>query len=116
VRPNEIVLRAENTKTAQTRAVPIMSRMRALLDSRRKRPDGPEHAADRFVLGNEAGERITRVRRAWDNTCRRAKISDLNIYDLRREFGRGSWSRAPRASTTSATGSGTPMWRPRVST
>jgi integrase len=27
------------------------------------------------------------VRHAWDNTCRRAKIKDLNIHDLRREFG-----------------------------
>jgi integrase len=27
------------------------------------------------------------VRHAWDNTCRRAKITDLNIRDLRREFG-----------------------------
>ena len=99
VRPDAIVLRAENTKTARTRAVPIMSRMRGVLDSRRKGPDGVDHAADRFVFGNEAGEQVKRVRHAWDNTCRRAKISDLNIHDLRREFGSRCWSPA-RASTT----------------
>ena len=87
VRPDAIVLRAENTKTARTRAVPIMSRMRGVLDSRRKGLDGAPHADDRFVFGNEAGEPIKRVRHAWDNTCRRAKILDLNIHDLRREFG-----------------------------
>ena len=60
-------------KTARTRAVPIMSRMRGVLDSRRKGPDGREHAPDCFVFGSEAGEAIKRVRHAWDNTCRRAK-------------------------------------------
>jgi integrase len=87
VRPDAIVLRAENTKSLRTRAVPIMSRMRGVLDLRKKGPDGVDHASDRFVFGNEAGEQIKRVRHAWDNTCRRAKIEDLNIHDLRREFG-----------------------------
>lgn len=87
VRPDAIVLRAENTKTARTRAVPIMFRMREVLESRRKGPDGQEHAPDHYVFGNEVGERIKRVRHAWDNTCKRAKIEDLNIHDLRREFG-----------------------------
>lgn len=39
------------------------------------------------MFGNEAGEQIKRVRHAWDNTCKRAKIDGLNIHDLRREFG-----------------------------
>ena len=26
------------------------------------------------------------MRHAWDNTCKRAKIADLHIHDLRREF------------------------------
>ena len=43
--------------------------------------------AVRSLLQNECGERIKRVRHAWDNTCKRAKIDDLNIHDLRREFG-----------------------------
>ena len=50
------MLRAENTKTARTRAVPIMSRMRGVLDSRRKGPDGQRDAPDCFVFGNEASE------------------------------------------------------------
>lgn len=44
---------------------------------------GPGH----HVFGNEVGERIGPVRHAWDNTCRRAGTDDLNIRDLRREFG-----------------------------
>jgi integrase len=87
VRGDTIVLRTENTKTARPRAVPIMSRMKAVLDARRNGPDGEPHAADRYPFGNEVGERIKRVRRAWDATCRRAGIEDLNIHDLRREFG-----------------------------
>ena len=87
VRPDAIVLRAENTKTARTRAVPIMFRMREVLESRRKGPDGEDFGPDHFVFGNECGERIKRVRHAWDNTCERARIEDLHIHDLRREFG-----------------------------
>lgn len=87
VRQDAIVLRAENTKTARTRAVPIMFRMREVLESRRKGPDGEDFGPEKFVFGNEVGERIKRVRHAWDNTCKRAKIADLNIHDLRREFG-----------------------------
>ena len=99
VRPDAIVLRAENTKTARTRAVPIMSRMRGVLDSRRKGPDGVDHAADRFVFGNEAGEQIKRVRHAWDNTCRRAKIRTSTSTTCEGSSGLACWSLAA-ASTT----------------
>lgn len=58
-----------------------------MLDSRRKGPDGSPHGPDRYAFGNECGERIKRVRHAWDNTCRRAGIEDLHIHDLRREQG-----------------------------
>ncbi|MBA3231774.1 MAG: site-specific integrase [Acidobacteria bacterium] len=87
VRDDTIVLPAENAKTACTRSVPILSRLRAVLDSRRADPAGQAFGTDRFVFGNEVGERINRVRHAWDNACRRAGIEDLNIHDLRREFG-----------------------------
>ena len=87
--------------------------MREVLDSRRKGPDGQDFGPDHFVFGNECGEPIKRVRHAWNNTRRRAGIKDLNIHDLRREFG----SRlAPRSCTTSATGSATPTWRSRAGT
>lgn len=87
VRADTIVLRTENTKTARARAVPITPRMREVLESRRKDPSGQDFGAEHFVFGNEVGERIKRVRHAWDNTCKRARIKDLNIHDLRREFG-----------------------------
>jgi hypothetical protein len=45
------------TRRRSARAVPIMSRMREVLDSRRKGPDGQDHAPDRFVFGNEPASR-----------------------------------------------------------
>ena len=31
-------------------------------------------------------ERLTNIKTAWRNTCRRAGIADLHFHDLRREF------------------------------
>jgi hypothetical protein len=45
-----------------------------------------EYPAEAFVFGNECGERIKRVSRAWRLTLQRAKIVDLHFHDLRREF------------------------------
>ena len=67
--------------------MPITARLRKVLESRANGPDGRPHAADRHVYGNECGERVKRVRRAWDATCRRAGVEDLHLHDLRREFG-----------------------------
>lgn len=86
VHDDSILIKAEKAKTARARAVPITAKFRAVLDARRKGPDGEEHGPDAYVFGNEAGERIKRVRRAWDNTCFRAGIEDLHLHDLRPEF------------------------------
>ena len=53
---------------------------------RRRAPDGTEHAADRFVFGNEVGEEVTSIRNAWELTCAAAGVRDLHFHDLRREF------------------------------
>jgi integrase len=54
---------------------------------RRKGPDGEDHGPEHYAFGNEVGERIKRVRHAWDNTCERAGIEDLHLHDLRRDQG-----------------------------
>lgn len=70
MRETTIVLTAENTKTACRRALPITPRLRAVRNLLRIGPDAREYAPDRYVFGNECGERIKRIRHAWDNTCR----------------------------------------------
>jgi integrase len=83
-----LLLPAAITKTNEARDVPLTQNLRALLDMRRHAPDGREHAADRFVFGNEVGEPIKywRVNQAWQNTCAAANITGLHFHDLRREL------------------------------
>ena len=50
-------------------------------------PDGSPFGSDAYVFGNEVGEKVNAVKTAWRATCRRAGIEDLQIRDLRREFG-----------------------------
>ena len=38
------------------------------------------------VFGNEVGERVKCVQKAWTKTCKRAGIEGLQLRDLRREF------------------------------
>lgn len=80
-----IDLPADKTKTNDPRIVPLTSRLRAVLDFRRTGPDGTEHGPDAYVFGNEAGERVGRISRAWRAACRRAKIENLHFHDLRHE-------------------------------
>ena len=53
---------------------------------RRTNPVGEVYPPDAYVFGNVDGERVASVRKAWQETCRRAGISDLHFHDLRREF------------------------------
>jgi len=83
-----LLLPAAITKTGEPRDVPLTPNLVALLDMRRHALDGREHAADRFVFGNEVGEPVEyrRVNDAWRETCRAANITGLNFHDLRREL------------------------------
>ncbi len=85
---NALLLPAAITKTNAARDVPLTQHLRALLDMRRHAPDGREHAADRFVFGNEVGEPVKywRVNAAWHDTCVAAGITGLHFHDLRREL------------------------------
>ena len=50
------------------------------------RPEGEAFGSDGYVFGNEVGERVASVRRAWRASCRRAGVEGLHFQDLRREF------------------------------
>jgi integrase len=53
---------------------------------RRTDPTGQPSPPDAYVFGNGVGERLTSIKTAWRNTCRRAGTEDLHFHDLRREF------------------------------
>jgi integrase len=81
-----LLLPGEITKTGEPRDVPITQRLKAVLELRKHAPDGSEHSPEKFVFGNEVGERIRDFREAWVRTCEAAKIDGLHFHDLRREF------------------------------
>ena len=59
------VLPAAKTKTNITREVPVGSRLAAVLDLRRHGPDGKPFGPEAFVFGNEVGEQIGSIKKAW---------------------------------------------------
>ena len=81
-----IVLPASKTKTHDLRVIPVSSDLRAVLEMRRTDPTGQPSPPDAYVFGNGVGKRLTTIKTAWRDTCRRAGIEDLHFHDLRREF------------------------------
>jgi integrase len=102
-----LVLEAAKTKTAETRTIPIGPRLRAELDMRRHAADGEDHPQTAYIFGNEAGEQVNSVRRAWDTAVLKAhghepvwaapgklapesravlRTINLHFHDLRRQF------------------------------
>ena len=81
-----IVLPASKTKTHKPRVIPVSLNLHAVLEMRRTDPTGQLLPPDAYVFGNAVGERLTNIRTAWRNTCRRAGIEGLHFHDLRREF------------------------------
>jgi integrase len=113
----ELFLPGQKTKTKRDRTVPISTRLRALLEMRRTGPDGEPHQPDAYVFGNEVGERVGDIKRAWERAVLKAhgatpqyvvrlvderrqrtgalaaacratlRAIDLHFHDLRREAG-----------------------------
>ncbi len=104
----ELVLPWAKTKTRRDRRIPISSRLKAVLELRRFGPDGTALPAEAYVFGNEIGQRVQNVKRAWQaavlkahgvtpaytdtanltNESRAALAGiDLHFHDLRREAG-----------------------------
>ncbi len=84
---NVLCFSDETTKTAVARTIPMSQRLRGELDMRRTDLTGQPFPSGAYVFGNEIGERVKSVRRAWTRTCARAGIDGLHLHDLRREFG-----------------------------
>jgi integrase len=104
------VLPAGKTKTNTTREVPVGTRLAAVLEMRRLGSDGKLFRPEAFVFGNEVGERIGSIKKAWQTAVLKAnghmpqwvkdknnqlapeslaayRAINLHFHDLRREFG-----------------------------
>jgi integrase len=68
----EIILRAEHTKDRENRIIPISSRFREVLAMRRDSPAGVPFPSSADVFGDEIGQRVGNVRRAWQRAVLRA--------------------------------------------
>ncbi len=68
----EIILRAEHTKDRENRILPISSRFRKVLEMRRDSPAGVPLPSSAYVFGDEIGQRVGNVRRAWQTAVLRA--------------------------------------------
>jgi hypothetical protein len=68
----EIILRAEHTKNRENRILPISTRFRKVLEMRRDSPAGVPLPPSAHVFGDEIGQRIGNVRRAWQTAVLRA--------------------------------------------
>lgn len=68
----EIILRAEHTKDRENRILPISSRLRRVSEMRRDSPAGVPFPPSACVFGDEIGQRVGNVRRAWQTAVLRA--------------------------------------------
>ncbi len=68
----EIVIRAEHAKDRENRIIPISIRLRRVLEARRDSPAGVPFPPSAHVFGNDVGEPVGSVRRAWQTTVLRA--------------------------------------------
>ena len=105
---NELHLSNRTTKVLRTRYLPLSQELRAMLELRRYDPDGEEFGPDAYVFGNEVGERLDQLQKAWSMLrlraighgphwgpqgrflpCCREQLAKLNLHmhDLRREAG-----------------------------
>jgi integrase len=88
VSDDRITVLAAKAKTRKSRKLPILPELRAVLEARRKAPDGSDLPADAFVFGDDTGRLITRERlcERWRVVCGAAKVVGLHLHDLRGEF------------------------------
>ena len=77
-----IHLEASHTKAKKRRTVPINATARAALVNRTSYRS--EHcASSRWVFSNRQGERIASIKTAWGAACKRARIENFHIHDMR---------------------------------
>lgn len=72
----EIALPWAKTETRREKRIPISSRLRAILEMRRFDPAGQPFKAGDYVFGNEVGQKVSDVGRAFDSKCDKAAIDE----------------------------------------
>ncbi|OLC84758.1 MAG: hypothetical protein AUH72_00890 [Acidobacteria bacterium 13_1_40CM_4_65_8] len=103
----ELCIRGENTKDEETRRLPISTRLAAVLDMVKTRPDGRPYSGAEDVFG-VLGQRVQTIKKAWDTCVLRAhghqptwttggklaeesraalRAIDLHFHDFRHEAG-----------------------------
>ena len=108
---NEIALPGSQTKNGKARRIPMLPRVREILERRRLDPDGQLYGPMLFVFGDVTGKRFRDFKTAWTTARLRAagftgvirdprkrcltpeakaalrELSNLKFHDLRREAG-----------------------------
>ena len=83
----EMTIQAAKAKTRTSRIVPMSTRLLSTLEMRKLDPAGKELDGDRYVFGDEIGNRVKSVRIAWEAAREKAGLADLQLRDLRHEAG-----------------------------
>jgi integrase len=83
----ELLIRAEKTKTRQSRLIPISTRLGSILEMRKFDADGKQFPPEGYVFGTATGEEVTSVRTAWENATATAGLKGLQLRGLRHEAG-----------------------------
>ena len=103
----ELRVRAPNAKNRKLRHIPIVARLRAVLEMARHDPAGHPFGPDDYVFGDEVGRRLTSPQKAWETAVLKAhgqtptwvrgglspasrdayRTIDLHFHDLRHEAG-----------------------------
>ncbi len=80
-------VRAEKSKTHESREIPISVRLRGVLDMVRQDPDGDDHPPQAYVFGNVIGEQLKDPKKAWAACLKATGLAeaDLHFHDLRHE-------------------------------
>lgn len=104
----ELVLPWAKTKTRRDRRIPISKRLKSILELRRFDAAGEPMAGHQYAFGNEIGQQVLNIKRAWHTAVLKAHghtptytatanmspasrgvldAIDLHFHDLRREAG-----------------------------
>lgn len=84
---NELLMvPGEIQKDGDPLVLPISGRLLKVLEKRQLDPYGEPWGDERFVFGDEFGNKRVTFRRAWESALRRAGIKGLHWHDLRGEM------------------------------
>jgi integrase len=88
-------VRAENAKDSESRDIPILPRLRSVLDLIKNDPAGEPHKPEAYVFGDAVGGHIANPKKSWLKCCAEAGVKGLHFHDLRHEaasrLGEAGW-------------------------